>query len=232
MCVTRPVGTRGRCGAGWGPCACPGGNAIQVGAGWSKQVKPQRGQAPGRLIHSTASFVPTGDGRAFSIIPRFGRQNSLGRTNKKEQVSTMTEYDPKQVIIDYLSLPEGEIISQPDPDTPAVLKDGRLVRPGILRRGGGMGARPASVRFLKERSIPHRQVPAVTFEEELGQQWDYVCFVAQDAKGRWHFESGGGGGTSGAVTGSPMRSGPWANLADVGSETRFCAAAHLLATRP
>src|SRR5712692_6790786 len=25
------VGTRGGCGAGWGPCACPGGNAIHGG---------------------------------------------------------------------------------------------------------------------------------------------------------------------------------------------------------
>src|SRR5947209_6633241 len=25
------VGTRGGCGAGWGPCACPGGNAIPWG---------------------------------------------------------------------------------------------------------------------------------------------------------------------------------------------------------
>jgi len=163
------------------------------------------------------------------MIILFGRQHSLGRTNKKEQVSTMTEYDPKQVIIDYLSLPEGEIISQPDPDTPAVLKDGRLVRPGILRRGGGMGAKPASVRFLKERSIPHRQVHAVTFEDETGQQWDYVCFVAQDAKGRWHFESGGGGGgTGGDIKCYPARSDPWANLAGGGWEDRFWAGGHVI----
>src|SRR5258708_32204220 len=93
-----------------------------VGTAWSKQVAPQRGQAPGPLIHSTLPLVPTGPWAAstsMDMITRFGRQNSLGRTNKKEQVSTMTEYDPKQVIIDYLSLPEGEIISQPDPDTPA-----------------------------------------------------------------------------------------------------------------
>src|SRR5258708_22817084 len=132
-----------------------------VGTAWSKQVAPQRGQAPGPLIHSTPPLVPTGPWAAstsMEMITRFGRQNSLGRTNKKEQVSTMTEYDPKQVIIDYLSLPEGEIISQPDPDTASVLKDGRLVRPAILRSGGGMGARPASVRFSKVRRIIHRQV--------------------------------------------------------------------------
>src|SRR5260370_23690905 len=132
MCVTRPVGTRGRCGAGWGPCACPGGNAIQVGTAWSKQVTPQRGQAPGPLIHSTPPLVPTGDGRAFSIIPRFGRQNSLGRTNKKEQFTTLTEYDANQVVIDYMSITQGEIISQPDTATSSVLETRRLAHPAKL----------------------------------------------------------------------------------------------------
>ena len=35
---SRPVGTRGGCGEGWGPCACPGGNTICQGfreAAWS-----------------------------------------------------------------------------------------------------------------------------------------------------------------------------------------------------
>jgi len=101
------------------------------------------------------------------------------------------------------------------------------MHPGILREGGGMGARPASVRFLKERSILHRQVHAVTFEDEAGQQWDYVCYVAQDAKGRWHFESGGGGGTGGDIKCYPARS-PWANLAGGGWEDRFWAGGHVI----
>ncbi len=75
-----PVGTRGGCGAGWGPGACPGGNAIQ-GTAWSKQVAPQPGQAPGPLIHSTPPLVPTGPWAASTSmdrIPRFGRQHSSG----------------------------------------------------------------------------------------------------------------------------------------------------------
>ncbi len=91
-----------------------------------------------------------------------------------------------------------------------------------------MGAKSASVRFLKERSILHRQVHAVTFEDETGQQWDYVCFVAQDAKGRWHFESGGGGGTGGDIKYYPVRSYPWANLAGGGWEDRFWAGGHVI----
>jgi hypothetical protein len=69
------VGTRGGGGAGWGPGACPGGNAIPWG------VAPQRGQAPGPLIHSTPPLVPTGPWAASTSmdrIPRFGRQNSSG----------------------------------------------------------------------------------------------------------------------------------------------------------
>src|SRR5258708_3525789 len=105
----------------------------------------------------------------------------------------MAESDPQQVIIDYLSLPEGEIVSQPDPNTPPVLKDGRWVRSGIIHKGGGMGAKASSVKFLKERGIPHRQVHAVTFEDEAGQRVDCVCFVTQNAQGLCHFEMSVGG---------------------------------------
>ena len=38
----RPVGTRGGCGGGWGPCACPVGNAIRPGS-----VRPD-GRTPTR----------------------------------------------------------------------------------------------------------------------------------------------------------------------------------------
>src|SRR5216683_3991380 len=72
-----PVGTRGGCGAGWGPRACPGGNALQ----WGLRGAPQRGQAPGPLIHSTPPLVPTGPWAASTSMDRitpFGRQHSLG----------------------------------------------------------------------------------------------------------------------------------------------------------
>ena len=52
-----------------------------VGTAWSKQVAPGRGQAQGPLIHSTPPLVPTGPWAAstsMDMIPRFGRQNSLG----------------------------------------------------------------------------------------------------------------------------------------------------------
>src|SRR5258707_12547091 len=49
-----------------------------VGISWSKQVAPQPGQAQGPLIHSTPPLVPTGRGRAFSLLPLFGCHNSSG----------------------------------------------------------------------------------------------------------------------------------------------------------
>src|SRR5216683_2080626 len=75
------VGTRGGCGAGWGPCACPWWQRDPLGTAWSKQVAPQPGQAPGPLIHSTPPLVPTGPWAAttsMARIPRFGRQHSVG----------------------------------------------------------------------------------------------------------------------------------------------------------
>src|SRR6266446_785788 len=76
-----PVGTRGGCGAGWGPCACPWWQRDPVGTAWSTQVAPPRGQAQGLLIHSTPPLVPTGPwavSTSMDMIIRFGRQHSLG----------------------------------------------------------------------------------------------------------------------------------------------------------
>ena len=136
----------------------------------------------------------------------------------------MSEDDLKQVIIDYLSLPKGEVVSQPDSNAPPVQRDGHWVLPGTVRRGGGMGARASTIKFLKERSIAQRQVHAVTFEDETGQPFHFISFVTQDTQGRWHVEmGGGGGGGSGSPASGPRRNHPWANLAGGGWEDRFWA---------
>ncbi len=135
----------------------------------------------------------------------------------------MSEDILKQVIIDFLCLPEGDLVTQPDTNTPPAQRDGFWV--GTVRRGGGMGARASTIKFLKERSIARRQVHTVTFEDEAGQPNHFVCFVTQDAQGRWHFEMGGGGaGSSGNdLPCHPRRNHPWANLAGGGWEDRFWA---------
>src|SRR5260370_38983921 len=57
----------------------PWGEREPVGISWSKQIAPQRGQAPGPLIHYTPPLVPTGPWDAsisMDMITRFGRHNS------------------------------------------------------------------------------------------------------------------------------------------------------------
>lgn len=144
---------------------------------------------------------------------------------KPEMRTTMVTDDPKQAITDFLSQPEGVVVSQPDPHELPVQKNGRWVRKGTVQRGGGMGARASTITFLKERSIPHRQVHAVAFEDETGQPHYFICFVTQDAQGSWHFEMGGGGGGPGGGDSQYhlRRPHPWANLAGGGWEDRFWA---------
>src|SRR5258707_11984579 len=48
MGVTRPVGTRGGCGAGWG--ACPGGNAIQWGLRGANRSPPNEDKHKAQYI--------------------------------------------------------------------------------------------------------------------------------------------------------------------------------------
>ena len=61
-----------------------------VGISWSKQVAPQRGQAPGPLIHSTPPLVPTGRGTHLS---RFDCQTSSGRWGRKRSDGAITRFD-------------------------------------------------------------------------------------------------------------------------------------------
>src|SRR6266851_1122359 len=47
-----PVGTRGGCGAGWGPGACPGGNAIPWGLRGANRSHPNQDK------HQASSSTP------------------------------------------------------------------------------------------------------------------------------------------------------------------------------
>src|SRR5713101_1334235 len=72
----RSVGTRGGCGDGWGPCACPGEWRFRQGCMLTHWIlSPGRGQAQGPLIHPTPPLVPTG---RLTSLAAFGRQHSSG----------------------------------------------------------------------------------------------------------------------------------------------------------
>jgi len=118
--------------------------------------------------------------------------------------------DPRQVIQNQLGASH-VIIS----DTPSPQEGGWRSRPSR----SGMGADVSTMRFLKERGIPRRQVHAVTFDTVEGQQMRFTCDLAQDNDGNWHVK----GGTGSSADDSPVRATPWANLGGGGWPANFYA---------
>jgi len=123
--------------------------------------------------------------------------------------------DPRQVMRDYLGAPSVLISDTPD------------------RRGGGwhsrqsrggMGADVATMRFLKERGIPKRQVHAVAFDTAEGWRMRFTCDLAQDDDGNWRVQGGAGGGADGG----PVRATPWVNLGGGGWPANFYAGGDVL----
>jgi len=117
----------------------------------------------------------------------------------------MTENDPKQVIIEYISEPLGQIEPEP-PLPPGVEHKGYR---GITRKGGGLGAKVQTIRFLQERTLPDLQLHALTFENEDGQQEHYIWCVRQDMPGHWR----SAGGANFHPAENISRGHPWVNLA-------------------
>ncbi|SRR5216683_2759824 len=79
----RPVGTRGGCGAGWGPCACPGGMTIGLGCVRPTGLIPTRTSTrPPHPPHSAPCPYRTGDApspmRLATFIRRLGRKRPNG----------------------------------------------------------------------------------------------------------------------------------------------------------
>lgn len=90
--------------------------------------------------------------------------------------------DPRQFIEAYLILPSGS--DEPSPPPSADSRVGGT--PGYPFRGAGKGAKGETIQFLKHLILPRRQVYALTFEDEAGQEWDYFCSIEQDEQGYWH----------------------------------------------
>ena len=116
------------------------------------------------------------------------------------------EQEPKQIIIEFLSLPPGAL----QPNNPPTGIDQSTWHPGELRSGGGPAARPTTIRFLQDRKLPNCQLHEVSFENEAGQEEHWLCCVQETSPGHWLFV---GGGNIAEAEHSPKRSHPWANLA-------------------
>jgi hypothetical protein len=133
----------------------------------------------------------------------------------------MMEQDAKQAIIDYISQPPGTL----QPSSPPHGVDQSRGWSGEVRSGGGLGAKPTTIRFFQERKLPHLQVHEVTFENETGKVEHWLCFMRQDGQGHWRLA---GGGNVAEVGHSPKRSHPYANLAGGGGEGGFWAGGRVI----
>ncbi len=112
--------------------------------------------------------------------------------------------DPKDAIIAYISAPSIMISDVLAPTTQGWR--GQLSK-------GGLGARSESIRFVKERQLPYRQLHYVTFEDEKGMPMHFTCYVIEDDDGTWKVQGAAGGSGRG-----PQRSALWANLGGGGGQ--------------
>lgn len=48
-----------------------------------------------------------------------------------------------------------------------------------------------TIRFFQQRSLPQRQIHAVTFDNKEGQQQRWLCIIIQDEQGHWRLQSAG-----------------------------------------
>ena len=134
----------------------------------------------------------------------------------------MTGSDPKQVIIDYLIRPLGEI-QPPSPPPPGY--DTSKWKSGVSRSGGGLAAKAETIQFLQAREHPHCQLHEVRFEDETGKQDHWLLCIRETTPGSWRFA---GGGNVGEVEHAPRRDSAWANLAGGWSKDLFWAGGRVL----
>jgi hypothetical protein len=116
----------------------------------------------------------------------------------------MTHQDPKQEIINKL--------------THFLLPKTNPIPAGNLDEG----TPEKTLRFLKERSIPGRQVFIAVFEDGHNQKMHFTCYVEQDKHGNWQFRGAAGDGIMGGNPG-PVVEQAWANLGGGGMPDHFYA---------
>lgn len=89
-------------------------------------------------------------------------------------------------------------------------------------RGGGPGADPPTVRFVKSREFPGCQLHEVEFATRDGQARRMLIRTRQRPDGSWLAEPVGGGGGR-----DPRRSRPWVNVAATWNAQQFSAGGHV-----
>jgi hypothetical protein len=81
---------------------------------------------------------------------------------------------------------------------------------------------PDTVRFLKKREAPPRQLWYVTFDADGGwrgeEHWQWTVLVTEEERGQWSAHGVAGGSGDPPVCGSP-----WANLGGNWGREGFCA---------
>jgi hypothetical protein len=91
-----------------------------------------------------------------------------------------------------------------------------------IRDGGGEGADPATVRFVKSREFPGCQLHEADFATRDGQARHMLVRTWQEPGGSWAADPVGGGGG-----GVPHRNIPWVNFAAGGNARQFAAGGHV-----
>lgn len=128
----------------------------------------------------------------------------------------MASSDPKQVIVDWLIRPSAFISESQN-------AGGWKTQ----QQSEGQDADPATIRFLKERTIPGRQVHSVAFESLMdgrrsNEHW--TVEVMQDDTGAWRVCSS----ASGVGDIGPIRDHPWASLGGGGWPDEFHAGGRVI----
>jgi hypothetical protein len=128
----------------------------------------------------------------------------------------MAHSDPWKAVLADLTAPAAE-------DATHTPRHGTVPTPTI-RRGHPFTARAESIRCLKERTIAHRRLYAVSFDHQSPspQHWRWLISVEEDDTG-WVARGGAGGAGD-----SPQKSEPWVNLAGWWGRDRFCAGGDIL----
>jgi hypothetical protein len=136
----------------------------------------------------------------------FSTHKTSELNNRKEDQSMMSEQVPTQFLREVLSLPDGERESSPPPPPNSRVGGD----PRYRMRKSGPEAKADSIHILKQHTLPHTHLYAVTLEDEAGLAWDCLCLLEQDERGFWH-----GGAVASIVkkgAGRSTRQAPWIRL--------------------